>query len=262
MRKLLLSLTALLAFSGVAAASPFVLQSDPTLDNSGTTAFDVSMPGVNYSFYAGPLELNTNNGNFLAYCMDLLHDLTTGTSYNLGPINSGGGAGLSALQTREIAAAANLGFAAWNAKSAGYQLFSEAAQLAIWKIEYAPLNVSISGSGMVQETADFNSILALSVLSNDAGVTGFIPTDLGVTQQMVVQTAVPEASTWAMMLLASPGSWLWALASVVRARRFVWRTVKKRSVMPSWVYTMAACCLAAFILGYVIAWAVEQWRDR
>jgi hypothetical protein len=27
--------------------------------------------------------------------------------------------------------------------------------------------------------------------------------------------------------------------------------------MPSWVYTMVACCLAGFIIGYIAAWLVD-----
>ena len=32
--------------------------------------------------------------------------------------------------------------------------------------------------------------------------------------------------------------------------------------MQSWMATMVACCLAAFILGYVVAWTLDQWKDR
>jgi hypothetical protein len=32
--------------------------------------------------------------------------------------------------------------------------------------------------------------------------------------------------------------------------------------MPDWVYIMILACIAAFILGWIIAWAVEQWRER
>ena len=86
MRKLLLATTTLLGvLGGPAASADYLLLSDSALDNAGTTSFNVSMLGVNYSSYAGPIELNTNNGSFLAYCMDLFHALTPGTSYNLGP---------------------------------------------------------------------------------------------------------------------------------------------------------------------------------
>jgi len=30
--------------------------------------------------------------------------------------------------------------------------------------------------------------------------------------------------------------------------------------MPSWIYTMFAVCLAAFLLGYIAAWAKDQWE--
>ena len=31
--------------------------------------------------------------------------------------------------------------------------------------------------------------------------------------------------------------------------------------MPSWMFTMAACCLAAMIVGWIIAWVVDEWGD-
>jgi hypothetical protein len=30
--------------------------------------------------------------------------------------------------------------------------------------------------------------------------------------------------------------------------------------MPTWVYYMLAACLASFLIGYIVAWAWEQWE--
>jgi len=32
--------------------------------------------------------------------------------------------------------------------------------------------------------------------------------------------------------------------------------------MPSWVYYMVACCFAGFLLGWITAWALDQWNNR
>ena len=32
--------------------------------------------------------------------------------------------------------------------------------------------------------------------------------------------------------------------------------------MPSWIPYMMVSCLAAFLIGYILAWAMDQWRDR
>jgi hypothetical protein len=201
-KKLLLSGALALGLAAPVQASPYQLLSYSTLDNSGTSAFNVSMPGVNYSNYAGPIQLNTDHGTFLAFCMDLLHSLTAGASYNLVPLGSGNGFNLNAVQIHQMEAAANIGFAAWTNQTLGYQLVAEAAQLAIWKIEYGnALNVTANGT-----LGDhFNSILTAAAFANadDTGIAQFVPVNSGSTQAMLVQFAspVPEPATWAMMIL-------------------------------------------------------------
>ena len=83
-----------------------------------------------------------------------------------------------------------------------------AAQLAIWRIEYGSgLNVTTTGMNHTQELTDYNTILTeVMAAGGDGGVDAFVPTNPGATQQMIVQVAaVPEPSTWAMMLLGFAG---------------------------------------------------------
>ena len=208
MRKLLLATTALLALTGAASAGPvYTLTSFNELD-AGGSGFNVSDSalGVNYSGYAGPLQLNTNvstggTQSFLAYCMDLIHILTTGQTYSLGSVGING-LSLNSSQIHQIDAAANIGFASSDA------LVQAAAQLAIWRIEYGSgLNVTTTGMNHTQELTDYNTILTeVMAAGGDGGVDAFVPTNPGATQQMIVQVAaVPEPSTWAMMLLGFAG---------------------------------------------------------
>jgi hypothetical protein len=32
--------------------------------------------------------------------------------------------------------------------------------------------------------------------------------------------------------------------------------------MPHWVPYMVAACLAAFIIGWIAAWALDEWKNR
>jgi hypothetical protein len=32
--------------------------------------------------------------------------------------------------------------------------------------------------------------------------------------------------------------------------------------MPSWVPYMIASCLAATIIGYILGWAVDEWKNK
>jgi len=32
--------------------------------------------------------------------------------------------------------------------------------------------------------------------------------------------------------------------------------------MPSWVYYMVACCLAGAIVGWILAWMLDEWNNR
>ena len=72
----------------------------------------------------------------------------------------------------------------------------------IWKIEY--------GTGLTVTTTDAQYLTVLGEAETagayTGGVSAFIPTDPTATQQMIVQTAaVPEPSTWAMMLVGFAG---------------------------------------------------------
>ena len=32
--------------------------------------------------------------------------------------------------------------------------------------------------------------------------------------------------------------------------------------MPSWIPTMVACCLAAFIIGWTLGWIFDEWKNK
>ena len=32
--------------------------------------------------------------------------------------------------------------------------------------------------------------------------------------------------------------------------------------MPSWMVAMAASCFAAFLIGWILGWIVDQWENR
>jgi hypothetical protein len=32
--------------------------------------------------------------------------------------------------------------------------------------------------------------------------------------------------------------------------------------MPSWLPYMVACCLAAGLLGWIVAWMLDEWKNR
>jgi hypothetical protein len=81
-----------------------------------------------------------------------------------------------------------------------------AAQLAIWSVEYN-VTPSISNS---TELADFNGLLAATLNAVGPGPKALIPengwpNNTGASQQMLIASPVPEASTWAMMVLGFAG---------------------------------------------------------
>jgi hypothetical protein len=34
------------------------------------------------------------------------------------------------------------------------------------------------------------------------------------------------------------------------------------SIPPAWIYYMLAGCLASFLIGWIIAWAMDQWQNK
>ena len=33
-------------------------------------------------------------------------------------------------------------------------------------------------------------------------------------------------------------------------------------MLPEWMFYMAAVCFASFCIGWIIAWALDEWRNR
>ena len=195
-KKLLLSGALMLGLSAPAFASDVVVSGYNPIDGAGYTSFNIG----GYGYYAGPIVLSTNQGNLLTYCIDLFHDLSGNGHYNYAAFTKdGNGANLDPAKINHIAAIANWGFDQWNH---GHGLAAAAAQIAIWSVEYSiPATVTDS-----TEKGYFDLLVNPSFNFNDGhGVRALLPDPYGSTQQMLVQTAVPEPSTWAMMILGFAG---------------------------------------------------------
>lgn len=206
MRKLLLATTALLALSGAAKAETFT-----AVDYTVTGALNVFInpPGENVA--AGQIHLIGNGGTFMdVWCLDVFDNIVKPYTYTVSTFTSGSSFPglnnpLSDAQVRQIASLMFLG----NATNTG--TFSDAVvQLAIWKAEYGAGfsdNADVGTQTQVElALADttFGGIfdrgdLTLHILSDDPAVKSQAFGDVTVT------AAVPEPSTWAMMLLGFAG---------------------------------------------------------
>jgi hypothetical protein len=174
---------------------------------TGAQAVYINPPGENV--YAGQIHLIGTGGTFLdVWCLDVFDNIVKPYTYDINTFHAGdvrpGITALTDTQVRQIAALMFLGNAANNG------VFSDAVvQLAIWKAEYGGAFSSNADAGTqaqvtlaLSETA-FGGIydrgdLTLTVLSDDPSVKsqafGF-----------ATVAAVPEASTWAMMILGFLG---------------------------------------------------------
>ena len=205
MKRLLLVATALLALSGAAKAETFTAI-DYTV--TGAQSVYINPPGENV--YAGQIHLIGQGGTFAdVWCLDVFDGIVKNYTYNVNTFTSGASFQglnnpLSDAQVRQIAALMFLG----NATNTG--IFSDAVvQLAIWKAEYGGAFSSNADAGTqsqvnlaLSETA-FGQIydrgdLTLTIYSDDPAVKSQA---FGAVQV----AAVPEASTWAMMILGFLG---------------------------------------------------------
>jgi PEP-CTERM motif/Thioester domain len=161
-----------------------------------------------YSYYDGPVLLDTSQGGILAYCVDLNHELH-GQDYNFADLTeSGAGVVLTQAQSNRIGQIAIAGFAAEGLPTPDGQL-AAAAQLAIWSIAY---NTTPTFFNTVQDpniVSDFNFLMGPDFTHNTGTyATAIIPVggwpqSTGVSQEMVIGLnagTVPEPSTWAMMV--------------------------------------------------------------
>jgi len=213
LRKLLLTTVSVIGLAAPAAASDLTLTGYSLPDGSAYGAGTID----GYSYYDGPVLLNvlTVNGpaNILAYCVDLNHELQGGVAYNYSTLTENGlGTAISPTLSNQIGQIAQLGFAALNASDGQ---MAAAAQLAIWSLEY---NLPVTNFSTTQIQTDFNTLINTAFLNTGRlGQTiipvGNWPADSSLSQQMLIGLApptnptspVPEASTWAMMILGFLG---------------------------------------------------------
>ena len=113
-----------------------------TLIGIGTPDPDAFDAGTvnGYSYYDGPVLLTTTDGvdttSFLAYCVDLNHELH-GQDYSFGDLKEAGNAvSLTQAELNRIGRIAVAGFAAEGLPTPD-GVFAAAAQLAIWSIAYS-----------------------------------------------------------------------------------------------------------------------------
>lgn len=210
-RKLLLAVALAVGLASPAAADVVVqgysLPDWPTANNAGK---------VNgYSYYAGPILLDIKNGDdILAYCADLNHTLKSGSTYTYSTLTQNGlGVALTLQTSNIIGQIAEIGLAAMGL---GQNEKAAAAQLAIWAIEYATTatnfkNAAIEGfyNTFMGTTYDGSGRWATTLLP-----VGNWPASSALSQQMVLglpsrsggnTPAVPEPTTWAMMIIGFLG---------------------------------------------------------
>ena len=204
MRKLLLASAALIALAAPASAETFTAI-DYTV--TGAQAVYITPPGENV--YAGQIHLIGAGGTFAdVWCLDVNDGIVKNYTYNVSTFTSGSSFPglnnpLSDAQVRQIAALMFLG----NATNTG--TFSDAVvQLAIWKAEYGGAFSSNADAGTQAQVnlalADttFGGIfdrgdLTLKIFSDDPAVHS------QAFGEVTLAAAVPEASTWAMMLASA-----------------------------------------------------------
>jgi PEP-CTERM motif len=202
MMRVLLLATALasLAPAAVHAANVTVTgydTPDPDAFNAGT---------INgYNYYDGPIILHTSQGDIIAYCADLQHDLHA-QDYTFGLLTTrGDGTPISAALSSRLGHLASAGFAAFQTNNDD---LAAAVQLAIWSLEYNTTATNFANSTIA---ADFSLAESWS-FQNTGYATELIPVgdwpaDASLSQGMVVGFAAgaPEPSTWAMMLMGFAG---------------------------------------------------------
>ena len=209
-KKLLLTGALALGLASAAHADTFVATGIGTPDSFGFGGFSIGSNG--YSNYAGPIQLTNSTSSLLVYCIDLYNGLTVPTTYTFATFNTANvdtthlGSSF-AIDTARIAAIANWGFDQWALGTTAGKTAAAAAQLAIWAVEFGtpgnPLDPHLS-AGL--ELTDFNLALSASVTNYNDGKNIALLIPNNASQVLITQVAaVPEPSTWAMMILGFAG---------------------------------------------------------
>jgi hypothetical protein len=213
--------TALLAMGAASGASAATLDiTSAGMYSSNTVTLKGSAGQL-----AGPILLTTASSSFWVFCVDIFDTITVnvGSQHNFSPAlifttnqvktnsstGSGTGTAISQTVSGEIQYLANLGIAmASTTASTTVQNNLTAIQAAIWNIEYG-LGSALEGVGdTLAGTQTFAAENALIQSYETQASTHAVPgyangIDSPGSQAFV--TGVPEASTWALMLLGFAG---------------------------------------------------------
>ena len=203
MKKFLLACTALAALAFTPAKADTFLET--SVGVIGAQSVVISSP-VTRNVSAGLIQLNGTGGSFMdVFCVDVFDDIKSPYLYNIATWTPGstfqGMANITAAQAQQIASLAFLG------SSSNTGPFADAIlQLAIWQVEY--------GGAFATLGLDLNSQNALNTALFETDVGGFLnrsdltlhvlsdaPSDPSQAFVFATVAAVPEASTWAMMIL-------------------------------------------------------------
>ena len=201
MRKLLLAATALIAMASAARADTFLENSVGVI---GAQSVVIGSP-VTRNVSAGLIQLNGTGGSFMdVFCVDVFDDIKSPYLYNIATWTPGstfqGMANITAAQAQQIASLAFLG------SSSNTGPFADAIlQLAIWQVEY--------GGAFATLGLDLNSQNALNTALFETDAGGFLnrsdltlhvlsdaPSDPSQAFVFATVAAVPEVSTWVMMI--------------------------------------------------------------
>jgi hypothetical protein len=203
MKALLLATAAAVLLSGQVHAATFNIVDVGTsfADNAGI----IDGPGFSGSDapWTTPILLTTSTGEtFVTYCDDLFHNITIeggqSLNYVTGLVTTNGiGGALSEATSNVMGQLAGIGLADL---AKGNDDGSIAAQAAIWKLEYGgPVT---SSNATIQEDI---TMLLDTVHNNGTGFAHGLISLSGTQDQILASPAVPEASTWAMMLIGFLG---------------------------------------------------------
>ena len=202
MRKLLLS-TALAAAASAAPAlaNPVISVTDVSVQGDIVT---ITGPISPISVYAGPITLTSSAGSIVAWCVDLFHEIQTGSGqdlqYELGTVttdNASSPTALSATQQAEIANLASYGQSLIGTAQGTTDNLT-AVQLAIWSVEYPTFSYTGASDAPVAATLQQD----LSGPGYDTGLLALSGTQTFVTASAGIGDAtapVPEPATLALL---------------------------------------------------------------
>jgi fibronectin-binding protein len=183
----------------------------------GDEPLSIAVPTNTGEVWAGMFQLTVGSQTINAWCVDLYHDLQPSGTYNVGLLTTTTLSGiepvtLSSNQIGEIGALVVNGYhLVSETPPTGYsqQDVAAAIQIAIWEAEYP----TFAATGLDAEQSLANTYLTDAQTGSGAwapfyGITALTATNdqgLATNQTLVTVTGVPEASTWAMMVMGFAG---------------------------------------------------------